>query len=545
MSGEISVRPARVGMVFQPSLETIRSAARLACSAWGGVYFPWIDPSDRARADRLCEVLSLDALVAVDSAPESQETARRPGFYWRGLSGDAFGEPSEFFPQRLQGPGWLLDDRPPHLVLPRWSVEDPLADLFTVWFGGYGGSDYERALSERFAGIAPQQEIARQEALPDVFEWLAPIGLTGARIEYRGWPTSLGFVLIEPEKPEDLALFWNVRAQGDIAFPWPIGSEDRFLPAAREWFARAVGLDRVERAHSGSGADLGPDVVFWSTEDSPSVPESLRGFSQPRLQRLESHEGMLPMGWTGGHPLGSGYSKAFSTALSDDGNDFSVALPRIGAAVDHRQDAEVGVVAAHLTVFNESGLPTGWTVAMPRIRELASATDAWVGSQEVFHRPTGDGRAIGVRADADEVAVTPVASLRLFAQMLSDAGWTVSQSDNGRFASRLIDLLGGVHTEAGNQPALRGVLDKAARTPNGCSMAQLVQTARANQGAVARGFCGVTRNSLCLRDESRVLPASTGRAPSGVHACEVPIMRHHHVSAARGFGVGDPLWDVL
>lgn len=488
VSGDIEVRPARVGMVFQPSLEAIRRAARLASSAWGGVYFPWIDPGDRARADRVSEVLSLDALVPLDDATESKEIARRPGFFWRGMPGDAFGEPEELFPKRLQGPGWLLDDSPPQVVLPLWSDEDPLADLYAVWFGGYGDSSYERGLAERFADVALQLDIAQDEALPDVFEWLTPIGVTGLRIEYRGWPTSLGFVLIEPGNPEDLALFWNVRAQGDIAFPWPIGSDERFLPSAQAWFARAVGLGRVERVRTGSGGDLGPDVVVWSSKDSPSVPESLQALSQPRSQRLENCDGMLPMGWTGNHPLGAGHSKAFSTSLSNDADDFSVALPRIGAALDHRQSGEVGVVAAQLTVFSESGLPTGWTVAVPRIRELSSVTDAWVRSWEVFHRPTGDGRAIGVRADADEIELTPVASQRLFAKMLADAGWRVSQSDNGRFASRLIDLLGGMHSQAGSQPALRAVLDQAARSPMGCPLDRLFQTARTHQGEWPKGF---------------------------------------------------------
>ena len=36
VSGSVEVRPARVGMVFEPSFETIRHATRLACSAWGG-----------------------------------------------------------------------------------------------------------------------------------------------------------------------------------------------------------------------------------------------------------------------------------------------------------------------------------------------------------------------------------------------------------------------------------------------------------------------------------------------------------------------------
>lgn len=488
VNGEVRVRPARVGMVFQPSSEKIHRASQLASSAWGGIYFPWIDPVDQKQADRTCEVLSLDALVPLDDGPESQKVARRPGFFWRGLPSDAFGEPEELFPKRLQGPAWLLDDCAPRLVLPSWNANDPLACLFSVWFGGYGNSDYEHELSERFANAARREEIIATEELPDVSGWVAPIGLTGLRVENSVWPRSLGFVLVDADDPMSLALFWNVRAQGDIAFPWPLDNDERCLSSARAWFEQALVAGHGRRLRSGSGEDLGPDVVFWSREASAEIPECLQQFGQPRSQRLESLEGMLPMGWTGNHPLNAECSRTFSRALSEDANEFSVPLPRIDAALDHGRGGDVGVVAAQVVVYSESRLPTGWTVAVPRIRELASVTDAWPRAGGVFHRPTGDGRAFGIRADDDEIDLAPVPSLRIFAQLTAEAGWKVGQSDNGRFASRLIDLLGGPQSQVGNQPALRAVLDQAARSTGGCTFDRLVQTAHREQGEWPEGF---------------------------------------------------------
>jgi hypothetical protein len=482
VSGRVEVRPSRVGMVFEPSLQRIRHATQLVCSAWGGAYFPWIDPSDPVSAVTISEALSLDSLVAVDENAESEALARRPGFFWRGMAGEAFGPPMDVFAARLQGPEWLMDERRTDLVLPRWDPCDPLSDLFAVWFGGYGDSKYERELAERFADVATGHNLDLEAPLPRVSEWVTPVKLTASRIEYTG-STSVGFVLVDPGNAADLVLFWNVRAQGNVAFPWPANHEGRLLDAARAWLTQALEPNKVAHVRSGAGEDLGPHLVVWTNGESVAVPDSLREFCDAGTTTIEAPDTMLPWGWTGSHPLRTGFSRTFSIALSDVVDGFNVPVPRNDPGWESKPSRAVGVVAAHITVFSEFGLPTGWTVAVPRIRELSEVLDRQSGpSWPPFQRPTGDGRVIGVRADADEITVHPVTASQLFSQLVADAGWTVGQSDNGRFASRLIDLLGGIRSQAGNQPALRAVLDQAARTPTGHPLARLIQTAREHQG---------------------------------------------------------------
>jgi hypothetical protein len=135
-------------------------------------------------------------------------------------------------------------------------------------------------------------------------------------------------------------------------------------------------------------------------------------------------------------------------------------------------------------IYWESGFAPDWTIKVPNIRELGPLLMQDLGDPaEPFRRPTHNGRAMGVQIDADTVLVDPVRSFSVFERILDGSEWTCSQSDNGRFASRLMELLGGIDSQAGNQPAVREVLKKAARTPHGAPFDSLIKIAEQYQGA--------------------------------------------------------------
>lgn len=468
-------------MVFSPTLANMRRAACLACSAWGGKFFPFVDPGDVPAIDRLVDALSLDALVDINHDPLSAAVARRPGVVWRGMAGDAFGEPDDIFAGRLQGPEWLLNSRPRNLVLPSWEASHPLADLFTVWFGCFGDSNYEKALASRFAEQAERRELSSVRDLQNVLSWVTPVELTGSRIDCRAAAGNVGFVLIDPASEADLALFWNVRAQGDFAFPWLAGQEEALGPAAKHWFGHVCKLPNAAHVRTGAGEDF-VEPVLWTRDESEVVPDLLRELIEARSWRLVTPDTMLPWGWSGSHPLSAGFSRMFSGTLSAQDLSLGVAVPRNGPGWEQAPGEEVGVVAAQVTIFSESGLPSGQTISVPGIRELADVLDQPSLRIEPFQWPTGEGRVVGVRADDDEVRVRPVASMHIFKRLIAETGRTIGQSDSGRFASRLIDMLGGVDTQVGNQPAMRWVLDEAARATRGRAFPHLEGIARRNQG---------------------------------------------------------------
>jgi hypothetical protein len=69
------------------------------------------------------------------------------------------------------------------------------------------------------------------------------------------------------------------------------------------------------------------------------------------------------------------------------------------------------------------------------------------------------------------------------AGLFDGSPWQCSQSDNGRFAARLADILGGPGTGAASQPALREVLVSTVRSPTGKTLRQLWDTAKKSRGS--------------------------------------------------------------
>ena len=143
VAGRATVRPVRLGMVFEPSLEVLRQAVKQATLLWGGMYQPFFKPSDLEQFPRVAGGLGVDVLWALDRASESERAAELAGYRWRGRNEwGPLGPARDFINSRLLGPERLLDaSAHDNWVLPRWESGDPLDDVFRIWFGSYEGSD--------------------------------------------------------------------------------------------------------------------------------------------------------------------------------------------------------------------------------------------------------------------------------------------------------------------------------------------------------------------------------------------------------------------
>jgi hypothetical protein len=142
MSGSVSIRPVRVGLVFKPTMNSVRRAVELATSTWGGLYHPLISSEDEASARRLTNALSVDILHPVDAETASERLARLPGYWWRAISlWGPFERRQDGITAGLLGPEWFSGDlEADRLILPRWEPTDPLSGLYAAWYGAYGSS---------------------------------------------------------------------------------------------------------------------------------------------------------------------------------------------------------------------------------------------------------------------------------------------------------------------------------------------------------------------------------------------------------------------
>jgi hypothetical protein len=98
-------------------------------------------------------------------------------------------------------------------------------------------------------------------------------------------------------------------------------------------------------------------------------------------------------------------------------------------------------------------------------------------------RPATGGRVYAIPLSSEYVTIELLPATAVVTKLFEDSPWECSQSDNGRFASRLADLLGGPGTEIANEPAVREVLASTVRSPVGKGIAALCDVARRNCGA--------------------------------------------------------------
>lgn len=483
VSGTVLVRPVRVGLLFEPRGAATHRATELATSTWGGVYFPWISPADEVSAVQMAEALSLDVFYPVDASEGATRMADRPGFRWRGILADPFAPQEGRLTTRLQVPDWLLDDPHPDLSLPAWDPDDPLDALFAVWWGLYPDDSFGRALRTAFAGRAHEQRITPDAPVPSFVGRVTPIDLTGLEVEYTGEPRSVGFFLLDEDDPGQLAQFWNERACGNIVFPWPLGHEGRMAPSAEAWIRQMVESGNVPSARSGTGEDLGPFVDVWASDPVAAIPQELFELISRCGASGRPASRMDPWGWRGHHPLSTEFSRSFSQALSPDSLGLTLPLPSEGPGRMRRRGRKPGLVAADLVIYGETGLPAGWTMSLLRDRRLSNLLEDYSSLDRCFVRATGNGRAFSVDAGAEQAEVWPVLSLRVFDRLLASDEWQLSQSESGKFATRLMELLGGRSSTVANQPAARAVLAEATRAPGGKPLAALIEAARKQQGS--------------------------------------------------------------
>jgi hypothetical protein len=188
VTGRAMVRPVRLGMIFEPSLEALRLATEHATLLWGGIYQPFLDPADPDRLRWEAHRLGVDVLWAVAASAASAEAARLTGFQWRGHGEWSPLRPARDYPSpRLLGPESMLDNASPDTwTLPRWAADDPLSDMFSVWFGLHGASEQGINLENWFAARAGDIRLDHDAALPaDATSWITPSLLQRLRLSTR------------------------------------------------------------------------------------------------------------------------------------------------------------------------------------------------------------------------------------------------------------------------------------------------------------------------------------------------------------------------
>lgn len=459
------LRPARVGLLTAtPTVGDIRNAVQVATSAWGGRYFPIVDIDRGKRLVRRFEQLSVDVLWSLTQNDAAEELATQAGFEWRGRSPyGPFDPPGDGPSTRLLEPHHLARSVSAVGALATWSPDDPLAALLAVWLGDFATHEYGEMCRERFAGIARTVVVEPGVELdPDLVRLISPITATAMDIDYTGEGPGPGFVVVNPENPTDLLRFWNIRASGGNVVPWVLYAEERLEPAIEAWLEALLVAGGVPRWSHGDGTPGSLYLGVTPFVDKDSVPPTLKRLLDGQsIELLPGHEGRG--GWRDMHPLSTEFRRTFSVDVDPRVGSVELPLPSLPWASGRPPSQWPGIIAAEVTVSAENGLDPERTTAVPRVRRLASLLDSRGVSDDSFCRPNGHGGVYSVRAAEGTVLLILSHPVAVFEGLFNQDGWTLEQSDDGRFASRLDHRLGGVTYELANQPAAREILLRAAK----------------------------------------------------------------------------------
>lgn len=463
-------------MAFEATKDYLQAAVEHATSVWGGLYDPFLC-EDVELAGQRADGLAVDVVWALDTAPASIQLAELPGYRWRG--GGPWGPlapTKESFSTRLISPVFLFPEADHSAwTLPVWDSGDPLCHLFSVWFGAYGDIGDEQ-LRHRFVNIATQLRIGVDDAAPDIDNLVTPIKVTTLGIDYTGRDDSYGFAVVDLQDPSQLVAFWNLRASGLNVFPWPVDHPHRVTQAARSWLQTAKDRGVLDRWRTGDGRPVGSRVSIWSPPTATDIPSDLIALLDDMGVKpmCRDNRELIP-GWTGTHPCSTRYTNWFRVTTEQDGRSAEIPLPHIPVE-RRRSNQNAGTVAVDLDITGVSTIEPGWTFAIPNRRDLAlllpqfhTLFEAW------FHRPTHDGRALGVPAGTETIEIHAIPSMVIIEKLVQADDWTCQQNDNGIFACQLIERFRGPGNPLANQPGIRAALDAAALSSKGCMPGKLVR----------------------------------------------------------------------
>ena len=479
VSGETMLRPIRVGLAIMPgSAAGLQRAIELATGTWGGQAFPILEAGgDDQRVLRMAAAMGVDCLFPVGDDDELKVLAKTPGFDWVGSweGRSPFNRDQEGPAEHLLPASALYDwYRPSRLPLPpvhqvSWPQDHELADLLTVWFGGFADDNAGQADRAAFGAIAQGCPLGPGLPLPPwPMSIISQLTITMQDVFQQPRWQSRGVVVIEPANVSQLVSFWNLRAAGQEVFPWAESRADLLEEPLRQW------LEKVETEASPESGR--PRLSVWLPHGA-GIPPRLSALTENDRFRVMSETQDMNLHACG--PLMTSHVRRFTVDTGQAG-EAEIPLPVLDFLPRRTSWTDLGMVAGDIEVRSESPDPAGGTgMIVPAARCVAPYLRAFI----PFTRPRARGRVIPVRLSKETVSLLPVRADFLAQKLASAAGYQLSLTENGRRVHHRIQLLGGVTEDSlANQPAIRAVIRQALKSPYGANAESLVAAAGKNKG---------------------------------------------------------------
>ncbi|MDP3697365.1 MAG: hypothetical protein Q8R55_05095 [Candidatus Taylorbacteria bacterium] len=328
-------------------------------------------------------------------------------------------------------------------VLPKWSDEDPLSNVFSLTFGNYKNNfnlqdDFENAFIKGLR--AKKIDIEKDKKInAEIANKISPITLTS--LELKNYRSELlrdgGVFLGSAESFEDLVFYWNLRATG----LWI-----EFLPIeAYERYAEFINRHIENLAKSTKKPDFHRSIIFYyrnitdeiinpifdkfKKEGVPLYKSNISHFS---LSKLLQHLPTDTLGWEFTNGL---VEKSYGKYV------VNVNLPeKKFISTESERDVSKQSLAVSIDSFSDFGFG-GYTLKLPYIRSLNEFYSREIGFEPWKIRSEEDSIAVIVELDDKTETLYPIEHQVLIDKVFDHVGITTKKSQAGLLTKEIISSM--------------------------------------------------------------------------------------------------------
>ena len=533
ISGQCMLRPVRIGLVIPPGdFDALRKAIELATSSWGGQGFPIFEAGIHdQRALRLATALGVDCLYPVSTDDASVTLASAPGFKWTASFDrlSPFNREVDTHGEHLLPASTLyewyrvhrLSSTPIYSIT--WAEDDNLNRLLSTWFGRFGQEEVQQADARLFEALAQPCALGAGLPMPPhPMSMPSQLTITMQDVSHRSRWFRTGIVEIDTDDTAQLILFWNLRAAGHDVFPWVEKHSDLLGPKLEDWLEDLAESTKAD-------ADHPAELSLWCRDPEHPAAFVEASLEADRWRCLLDYQ-RIDLNNCG--PIVTTHERRFSLDADPARGDIPIPVPSLDFLPRRSSWRDLGMVAADIDVWTESGFGGEGRITIPAARCLAPhLRDRWSINLVPFGRPRDRGRVVPVRVSDESARLSFVGPDLLAQRLAKDAGFELTLSENGRRVYHRIKLLGGVSDQSlANQPAVREVVNDALRSPYGVSVRELWNVARRNDAGWSDHMWHVRRRFRdypaavvgTLADRGILQPLASLKCPSCGSSIRIP-----------------------
>lgn len=455
VSVNLRYRPLRFGWcVKKGDFAALRRAVKLSFTMWGGCFNPIIPIDDSALGEALIRLFRVDALAPTSDHDDVRNFIKK----YKHLPWPFIGD--ELFENDMRGEKRarvvdishpiekLYEDHfrnnpnpQPGIDLVRWDVEDPLADMLLLSFGGVpdaseAGMDYLALAGQWLFGISAIIVNGAELPLLNV-ERMTLHSLNQAFLRrhsaVRNYWDHPGFYIGQADNFDDLVTFWNLRTADirlkfhDVRYP------ERFRTVNAFWSDKLTKTLGVDRDFYG--------IALWHRREQEIANRAAFG---ARVQDCAVDDAI----WNGGNVRVPYMFFGGSTTLASVGEggetpDITFALtgqPFSQEAGGHDQHYVLSI--RPVVGLFDKGSATLHTPFIPELNEFYGRHCHYVWNEA---RAEPDGLGIITSTITTDLSLQSMSVLQLIAQVFESVGIEATPSKAGLVGTTLIRQMGGLH----------------------------------------------------------------------------------------------------